>query len=70
MEEQWSLHYDVLRRDFMVKRKTGIPLTSTDISDFSNRSKDLEKALKVIQDSPMEYEMYIHITFLACVVDG
>ncbi len=51
--------YNGLKNEVQNKRKLGLPVSVKDISNFKDNLQALEKTLKVFQESPMEYEMYI-----------
>ncbi len=52
-------NYEALKGDVQAKRKTGLPVAKSDITSFQDGLKILEKNLKMFQESPMEYEMYV-----------
>lgn len=58
MEQVWLSNYDSVKAQIQIKRKTGLPVSTAETKQIIESIQKLEKDLKTIQESPMEYEMY------------
>ncbi len=61
-------HYQNLKTNVQGKRKMGLPVSRNEISELNESLKTLEKNLKIIQESPMEYEMYCYLNEIEIIV--
>lgn len=55
--ENWPHHYEDLKRKTQSTRKTGAAVSKLQLLEFDERWNGLDKALKTIQEAPMEYEV-------------
>jgi hypothetical protein len=70
MEQQWMNNYNGLKSEVQNKRKLGLPVSVKEISSFKDNLNALEKTLKVFQESPMEYEMYVlYVNFSLLIIE-
>ena len=54
---EWMSQYNALKRDIVTKRQTGKPVGAGDVRNLNNGIANLDKDLKTMQASPMEYEL-------------
>lgn len=59
MEQLWLSNYDSVKSVIQLKRKAGLPVSPNETKQIIESIQKLEKDLKTIQESPMEYEMYV-----------
>jgi hypothetical protein len=61
MEKLWIRNYDNLKLEVQAKRKTGFPVSTNDLVRYQSSLMELETNLKLFQESPMEYEMWVNL---------
>lgn len=64
MEQIWINNYENVKSQIQVKRKTGLPVSPNETKQIIESIQKLEKDLKTIQESPMEYEMLVLFLWL------
>jgi hypothetical protein len=56
---EWMAQYNTVKRDIVSRRQAGKPVQAGDQRNLTNVLATLEKELKTMAQSPMEYDLYV-----------